>query len=64
MTIAEQDEKDVKSIVATNFSKMFEQVEQIELRNRQLAFGKILALNLISIASIGLVIGLIVSLFM
>ena len=25
MTIAEQDEKDVKSIVATNFSKMFEQ---------------------------------------
>jgi len=64
MTIAEQDEKDVKSIVATNFSKMFEQVEQIELRNRQLAFGKFLALNLISIASIGLVIGLIVSLFM
>jgi len=64
MTVAEQNDKEIKSIVAANFSKIFEHEDKIEMRNKQIAFGKFLALNLISIASVGLVIGFIISLFM
>jgi len=64
MTVAKKDKNDFLGIVVANFSKILEHEDQIEKRKKQIAFGKFLALNLISIASIGLLIGFIISLFM
>ena len=62
MTVVEQDDKAIKRLVVENFSKIFESSSDQLTKEQKLAFGKTLALNLITFASIGLVIGFLVSL--
>jgi F0F1-type ATP synthase assembly protein I len=62
MTVVEQDDKDIKRLVVENFSKILESSSGQLTKEQKLAFGKTLALNLITFASIGLVIGFLVSL--
>ncbi len=62
MTVVEQDDKDIKRLVVENFSKILESSSGHLTKEEKLAFGKTLALNLITFASIGLVIGFLISL--
>ncbi|NLA79386.1 MAG: hypothetical protein GX853_01355 [Chloroflexi bacterium] len=62
MTVVEQDDKDIKRLVVEKFSKILESSSGQLTKEQKLAFGKTLALNLITFASIGLVIGFLVSL--
>jgi len=61
MTIAENNENELKKLITEKFFSIFESQSAELSKEEKIAFGKTLALNLISIASIGLVIGFLIS---
>ena len=61
MTVAENNENELKKLITEKFFSIFESQSAELSKEEKIAFGKTLALNLISIASIGLVIGFLIS---
>lgn len=61
MTVAENNENELKKLITERFFSIFESHSSELSKEEKIAFGKKLALNLISIASIGLVIGFLIS---
>lgn len=61
MNLAESKQTELKSIVAENFGKIFESRKETNAKKELFAVGKKLGMNLIAVASIGLIIGFLVS---